>query len=53
MKNGVFKRVLSTALAGFLAITSTSFVAKDLTTNAAKVLQTSPGHTQETGTYNG
>ena len=52
MKNSIFRRVLSTAVAGFLAISSTSFVAKDLSTNAAKVLQTGPSHTQETGWYN-
>ena len=51
MKNGVLKRVISTAVAGFLAISSTPFAAS-LTTNAAKVLQTSPGHEQETGWYN-
>ena len=36
MKNGVLKRVISTAVAGFLAISSTPFAAS-LTTNAAKV----------------
>ena len=51
MKNGVLKRAISTAVAGFLAISSTPFAAS-LTTNAAKVLQTSPSHTQETGWYN-
>ncbi|MCR4889074.1 MAG: endo-1,4-beta-xylanase [Ruminococcus sp.] len=53
MKKSIFKRALSTALAGFLAITSSQFVNVGITTNAAMVLQTSPGHTQETGTYNG
>nr|MCR4889747.1 glycoside hydrolase family 11 protein [Ruminococcus sp.] len=53
MKKSIFKRALSTALAGFLTITSSQFVNVGTTTNAAKVLETSPGHTQETGTYNG
>ena len=51
MKTSVFKRVISTAVAGFLAVSCTSITATELTTNAAKVLQTSPGHTQETGFY--
>ena len=53
MKNGILKRAVSTALAGFLAITSSQFAFQETYTNAAKVLETSPGHTQETGTYNG
>ena len=52
MKNSILKRVLSTAVASFLAISSTPFVAKELDSNAAKMLQTSPSHTQETGWYN-
>ena len=52
MKNSIVKRVLSTAVASFLAISSTPFVAKELDSNAAKMLQTSPSHTQETGWYN-
>ena len=52
MKTSVFKRVISTAVAGFLAVSCSSITATELTTNAAKVLQTSPGHTQETGWYN-
>ena len=52
MKNSIVKRILSTAVASFLAISSTPFVAKELDSNAAKMLQTSPSHTQETGWYN-
>ena len=52
MKNGIFKRFLSTAVAGFLAVTSTPFIAKEMNADAAKMLQTSPSHTQDTGWYN-
>jgi len=52
MKNSVLKRVLGTALAGFMAVTSVPFAAKELTADAAKTLTTSPQHTQETGWYN-
>ena len=53
MKNGIMKRALSTVVAGFLAITSSPFAAKtSIEADAAKVLTTSPGHTQETGWYN-
>ena len=51
MQNGIFKRVLGTAVAAFLAITSAPLVAKPTTADAAKTLTTSPGHTQETDWY--
>lgn len=52
MKNGVLNRAISTVVAGFLAITSVSFTAKSLNTDAAKVLTTSPQHDSERGWYN-
>lgn len=52
MKNGIFKRAISTVVAGFLAISSVPFVADELNADAAKTLTTSPSHTQETGWYN-
>jgi endo-1,4-beta-xylanase len=52
MKNGIFKRALSTVVAGFLVFSSVPFVAKEMKAEAAKTLTTSPGHTQETDWYN-
>ena len=52
MSKGLFKRIVGGVVASFLCITSVPFVEKEMTANAAKVLTTSPGHTQETGWYN-